>query len=1064
MKKTILLLLLLAFVFSSNLIAQTTRYVDNASVGGANNGTSWDDAFLKLEDAIAAANDGDTIFVAKGTYFTPIGGTFNMKEGVKIFGSFQGGETSLSQRVFGFQASDSSILSGQYLSRVIENIDNGLTTAAVLDGFILTDGSAFQGGAMYNKNVTPTFNNLIIKNSRSNGPYSGGGIYNENASITLTNSIITADTAGVYGGGVYNLNSSPVFNNVQIINNISHNDGGGMYNDNSFNNLNPQLTNVIFKNNTCGLPNNNGGGMYNYNSSPVLQNVDFIANTAGFGGGMYNNGANFNISPTLTDVSFKGNSAGQGGGGMYNYVGSYPTLTNTLFSGNSADQGGGVYSYSASATYTNVTFAGNNAATDGGAMHNDFGCTTTITNCIISGNSSSVYTYPDPDFSNTNFSYTLIEGGIGIGVGNDNGNNLVSDPTDPLYANPVAYTLAPTSAGDYTLKTGSYAINAGNNAANTTTLDLAGKPRIVDNTIDMGAYELPVIRYDASGTTFVKEGGAGNLTGDNWANAAPQLGEALHAAASDPSIQQIWVAGGTYKPVYVINDSLTREQDKSFVLVNNVKVYGGFAGTESLLADRDLSLTANKSILSGDFANNDAVDIINNGEASLFTLEDNAFHVVVSAGDVGTAVLDGFSIISGSALDLTQGTSGNLTDLIDSTTVNGKRVINFFGGALYSASSSPALTNLKIAGNFGYLGGGIFNDSSNNIISNTVISGNLSLIGGGIGNNASSPYLTNVTLAGNFSLSSGAFGMYNANGSAPQIRNSIIYELGPAILNVDDAQPVFYNSLIGGSGGSAGWDNSVGIDGGNNLDADPQFTAPLIFVPFSTGGDYSIQGNSPAINAGNNTYYSADSIPNLSGITKDIKGSPRILNFIVDMGAYETMTVLPVTIVNFTGNALSNNTAQLNWKTTSEINTSYFDIQRSADAKTFTTIGTTGAVGSGSNSYNYNDGTPLQSGYYRLRIVDKNGTAKYTNIVYISFNAFASSITVFPNPATSFVTVVTNNKTLAGSTAILYNLNGQTLQKVQLGNSSTVVPVIGLASGTYLLKVQTGETFKVIVK
>jgi len=83
----------------------------------------------------------------------------------------------------------------------------------------------------------------------------------------------------------------------------------------------------------------------------------------------------------------------------------------------------------------------------------------------------------------------------------------------------------------------------------------------------------------------------------------------------------------------------------------------------------------------------------------------------------------------------------------------------------------------------------------------------------------------------------------------------------------------------GGSGSLIG-DTSY-LDGGNNIDIDPQFitlidptTAP------TTTGNLRLAFGSPAIDAGNNSY--------ITGVPFDLDGNPRIINGIVDMGAYET--------------------------------------------------------------------------------------------------------------------------------------------------------------------------------
>src|SRR5690606_11417695 len=115
-----------------------------------------------------------------------------------------------------------------------------------------------------------------------------------------------------------------------------------------------------------------------------------------------------------------------------------------------------------------------------------------------------------------------------------------------------------------------------------------------------------------------------------WANAADDLQKSINASG----VQQVWVARGTYKPKYRgdnMSDDNANDRDNAFVLKKDVKVYGGFAGTEDYLYQRDLSLTDYASILSGDLG------VLNNNA-------DDAYHVVISAGDVGTAVLDGFTI------------------------------------------------------------------------------------------------------------------------------------------------------------------------------------------------------------------------------------------------------------------------------------------------------------------------------------------------------------------------------------------------------------------------------------
>src|SRR5699024_6437241 len=93
----------------------------------------------------------------------------------------------------------------------------------------------------------------------------------------------------------------------------------------------------------------------------------------------------------------------------------------------------------------------------------------------------------------------------------------------------------------------------------------------------------------------------------------------------------------------------------------------------------------------------------------------------------------------------------------------------------------------------------------------------------------------------------------------------------------------YYHSLIQGSGGSVAWDITFGKDGGNNIDSDPLFTE-------AANDDYTLADNSPAINAGNNTYYT-DAGGDLAN-DLDLAGNPRLVGANIDMGAYENQSAV----------------------------------------------------------------------------------------------------------------------------------------------------------------------------
>jgi len=172
---------------------------------GAKTGQSWTDAYTDLQAALAAAEWGDEIWVAQGTY-KPTSGTlrtvsFVLQAGVGLYGGFAGAETGRDQRDW---ESNPTILSGDIgkTSDITDNSNHVVVGAdlAVLDGFTITGGNADgsesfrQGGGMYNLDCSPTVTNCAFsantagRNTLSSYYYRGGGMYNENSSPTVITS------------------------------------------------------------------------------------------------------------------------------------------------------------------------------------------------------------------------------------------------------------------------------------------------------------------------------------------------------------------------------------------------------------------------------------------------------------------------------------------------------------------------------------------------------------------------------------------------------------------------------------------------------------------------------------------------------------------------------------------------------------------------------------------------------------------------------------------------------------------------------------------------------------
>ena len=167
---------------------------------------------------------------------------------------------------------------------------------------------------------------------------------------------------------------------------------------------------------------------------------------------------------------------------------------------------------------------------------------------------------------------------------------------------------------------------------------------------------------------------------------------------------------------------------------------------------------------------------------------------------------------------------------------------------------------------------------------------------------------------------------------------------------------------------------------------------------------------------------------------------------------------LPVGIASFTAKATSNSNL-LQWRIANEANTDYFVVERSNDNKAFTAMGTIKAIGSGANSYAYTDNNPTPyplNGvlYYRLQIVDKDGSFTFSKVVSVQLTVDRLPLTVAPNPSKDKVTVMGNH---ISSIQVIDNL-GRVIKTQTLKDATNpTLSVNALPVGVYHLRVQTTD-------
>jgi hypothetical protein len=524
------------FAEFGRLPRQLTYYVD-ADAAGANNGSSWADAFNDLQDALAVVVAGDEIRVAQGIY-KPAGyitppppppfadsnsqefaatpgdrtATFQLKNGVVIKGGYAGsGEADPNARDIEVYE---TILSGDLAGNDEPNFVNyeensyhvvtgsNCDSTAILDGFTITAGNASN---------YPTFS-------------VGGGMHNTQSSPTVTNCTFTQNTAHYAGA-------------------MSNQDG----------------------------------------SSPIVTDCTFTDNYAPGGGG----GAIFywHSGGSLTNCSFRNNS-GRHGGAARIYA-SNVTITNCLFADNyssGGEGGGGVYLGHCTAFFMLCTLSRNAADGSGGGIFNrDDSSNFTLQNCVLWNNSDSGGMDESAQVHSVTtmatIDYCCIQGWTGNFGGTG---NIDADPcfVEPGYWDPNEVWVD----GDYHLLPCSPCINTGDPdyIAEPNETDLDGRPRVIGGRIDMGAYEFfntrPVADAgpdqivecvcNTEGGTTVALDGTGSYDGDGdpltYTWTGPFLESPVQGATPTVTLEDS--CPGEYVITLVVNDRLEDSEPDEVVI------------------------------------------------------------------------------------------------------------------------------------------------------------------------------------------------------------------------------------------------------------------------------------------------------------------------------------------------------------------------------------------------------------------------------------------------------------------------------------------------------------------
>ncbi|REJ81967.1 MAG: hypothetical protein DWQ44_13710 [Bacteroidetes bacterium] len=440
--KTAALLLFLLF-FNH---AYSIRYYVDVNASGTGSGTNWTNAFTDLQSALSIAVFGDEIWVATGQY-KPTGSTdrtvaFVLKDGVNIYGGFNGTETSLSQRDI---ALNPTTLSGD-IGNTGDNADNShniirgnnIASNITLDGFRIINGnsgSSYNGGGL---KITNTLSgNLLVKNCyffNNIATSYGGAIYLAAANLILEDcEFINNQSGSGNGGAICNGNNNGGYSNLivrdtKFKNNVAR-VGACLYNTVRFQTLTIERCLITNNSSTISILDINHFDTARIMSTSIIGNRinDFSGNV------LYVNGNNVNDIFEMTNCTFAHN---------------YNTYINTI-----QDE--------------IIRLEDSHLK---------------ISNCIIYGNTK--YAGRQINTSAT-VSYSIVEGGHAAGI------NILD--MDPMFINPNqgGNTNFDASSFDYTVMWNSPAVNSGDNSLLTPghLLDLMQGQRIQGTIVDMGCYE-----------------------------------------------------------------------------------------------------------------------------------------------------------------------------------------------------------------------------------------------------------------------------------------------------------------------------------------------------------------------------------------------------------------------------------------------------------------------------------------------------------------------------------------------------------------------------------------------
>ncbi len=789
-----------------------------------------------IQEAIDAAEDGDTVLVHPGVYVENI--------------SFEGKGITVASLILttGDEAyTDSTIIDGDENGSVV-TFNSDENEDAILTGFTIQNGYAQLGGGVFIREAGPTIDNLHIINNRSNR---GGGIrcsYTEH--ILMTNLFIHDNSAGT---------------------------GGGICID-SFSTI--TISNSLIKENRSDL----GGGIscWGWNTI-VLRNVKINDNGSGDGGGLYCRNRDNLVD--LRNGEICGNSASRVGGGVF-IEGTNVVLNKILIANNSCEQYvGGLYLRESQLELNNVTMYKNEAFAPIEIL-----CfretELTLVNTIIQCDSIDIYSNSDEGPNTVTVSYSNV-GEIIVNEGDELNWGDGNIDEDPLFVDP--------DEGDYHLTEDSPCIDAGDPDSDPdpdgTRADMGAYyfhqiGRYIDVPLDYETIQEAIDASEDGDTVLVHPG----TYVENISFGSETITVAsLFLTTGDTAYVDSTIIDGDSSGSVVSFEYWSEDDSKlvGFTIRNGIgrgfelNCGGGIFCTDQdpyiihcIIEDCSAQFGGGVfafSIVDCPSPGPHLIDcIIRNNHAE----EGGGVYLNARISEIsGCTIVDNVATVSGGGVHFRFESS---VEFENCTILNNSA--GEAGGGIFGERSYCAIANLNISANTsGFQAGALYCSESQSDLSRSVLWGNQAgeRCGGIVLDNESIMNVVNSTFTENWA---GAVrcGIHARNSSQAVIANSIFWHNWPAQLCLGDGEnnafTVAYCDIEEGRDGIIGEGEVNWLDG--NIDEDPLFVNP-------DEGNLDLAEGSPCIDAGTAFFvWEADTIINLT--PEDYIGNAP------DMGAFES--------------------------------------------------------------------------------------------------------------------------------------------------------------------------------